>query len=216
MRTRTARIARPNRIAALILFAAVVALGACSSGSTPTATAPGNGAAANANGNANVGGADSGAPAGGEKAGGGEAPSIAFTHPSLKYSIDAPGTMTASADGSSYKGTSDFLDVKVLTTASSPTALAQADAQGSGVSGFQLLAGAHDVTINGLKGSALEFKEAAGTNAVTGKAQIAHVLRVYLPRAGGAYMIEYGSTQSDANWDPQGSMDIMLTFKAAP
>lgn len=214
MSTRTTRLPRSTRGAALALFTVLVTLGACSSGSAPGATAAGKSAAANAT--AGGGGADSGVPAGGEKPGGGDAPSIAFTHPSLHYSIDAPGPMTSSADGSAYRGTSDFLDVKVLPGGSSPTALAQDDAKGNGVSGFQLLAGAHDVTINGLKGSALEFKQPAGTNAVTGRAQIAHVLRMYLRGAVDTYMIEYGSTQSDANWDPQNAMDIILTFKAAP
>jgi hypothetical protein len=201
---------RASRLA-VIAFGALVALGACSSGAkTATAgqsAAPGSGAQAQ--------GADTPA-AGGENAAAGEPAAVAFTHPTLGYRIDAPGGMTASGDGASYKGTTDFLNIAVVTGSNDPAALAHADASGSGIQNFQLIVAAHDVTVNGLKGSALEFTEPAGTSPVTGKALIAHVVRTYLPRTGGAYRIEYVSTVSSANWDPQGAMDIIATFKTGP
>lgn len=200
----------------VVAFSALAVLAACSSG-TKSAAAPGasvntGGSAANAQG----GGTDTGGAAGGGEKAGAEGAAVAFTHPTLHYRIDAPGTMTATPDGgASYKGPTDFLTVAVVKGPGDPTSLATTDSSGAGVQGFKLVVAPHSVTVSGLKGSALEFTEAAGTSAITGKAQMAHVVRVYLPRPDGAYRIDYGSTLSGADWDPQGAMDVITTFKAA-
>ncbi|GAC1365330.1 MAG: hypothetical protein NVSMB32_08780 [Actinomycetota bacterium] len=82
------------------------------------------------------------------------------------------------------------------------------------MSGFVLVHGPHAVTVSGRRSSDIEYRQSGGTNPVTGKALVLHVVRLYVPRPGGLYRIEYGSTAAGQDWDPQGAMDIVTTFKA--
>jgi len=184
------------------LLAAGLALTACSSSSPSTAA--GNGAG--------------GAPGGNEQAaagdGGAEAPSVPFTHPTFRYTIGAPGPMAVQAGGEAvYTGKSDYLRITPVDGPTDALAAAKADAGGSGVAGFAIVQPARSVTISGKPAAYLEFTRDAGTNAVTGKAQLAHVLRAYVPRAGGTFRIEYGGTVPASQWDPQGALDIVTTFQ---
>ncbi len=190
-----------------VVVVSVGALAGCSSSEAPDAAAAGAGAAPT-----------SGAPAaaGGEAAGA-EAPTVSFTHPTLKYTVSAPGPMVVGANGdAAYTGPSDFLTIALVTGSGDPMAQARADASGTGVAGFALTQPAKAVTISGLAGASLEFTRDAATNAVTGKAQTAHVVRTYLPGPAGSYRLEYGATVSAQNWDAQGAMDLLATFRPGP
>ena len=163
---------------------------------------------------ASAGGTSTGEPSSAADDKGGEAASIPFTHPTLKYSVSAPGRMTVAPNGdASYIGPSDFLTVALLPGSSDATALATADARGTGVPGFALTHPARRMTIGGLTGAGVEFTRDASVNPVTGKARTAHVLRAYLPAPGGAYRLEYGATVADSDWDPQGAEDVLMTFR---
>ncbi len=125
--------------------------------------------------------------------------------------------MVVGANGdAAYTGPSDFLTIALVTGSSDPMALAAADASGTGVAGFALTHPATAVTISGLAGASLEFTRDAATNVVTGKAQTAHVVRTYLPGPTGTYRLEYGATVSAQNWDAQGAMDLLATFRPGP
>jgi hypothetical protein len=182
-------------------------LAGCSSGVPGASTA--------ANGTASASG-ERAAP--GEAAGsGGEAPAVPFTHPSLHYTVSAPGTMAVAANGdATYTGAHDDLTVALLTGAADPISLASVDARGGGVAGFALVQPAQTVTVASLTGASVEFTKDGAQNPVTGKPQTAHVLRVYLPGPGGVYRLEYGATVSTQDWDPQGSLDLLKTFRPGP
>lgn len=211
-RLRSRRSASRPRLPGRLLVVGLVIVGAAIAGCGP-------GSATSAGSRTGAPAGEGGAPApGGEGApAGGEAPPTLFTHPTLHYSIEAPGPMVAVAGGgASYTGTSDYLHISTVTGSGDPMALAQADATGRGVPGFVLVQSPRPTTINGLSGALLEFTKSAGTNPVTGRTQLAHVLRVYLPRTGGAYRLEYGATVPAQDWDPQGALDNLSTFRAAP
>ncbi|MHB8669183.1 MAG: hypothetical protein ACYDAD_01260 [Acidimicrobiales bacterium] len=124
--------------------------------------------------------------------------------------------MHATADGgAAYEGRTDHLRIALLNGTSDPNAAASSDASGSGVAGFVLVHGPRAVTVSGRHSSDIEYRQSGGTNAVTGKQLVLHVVRLYVPRPGGLYRIEYGSTATGQDWDPQGAMDIVTTFKPA-
>jgi hypothetical protein len=121
--------------------------------------------------------------------------------------------MTGQGSGAVYTGRSDYLRVTVLEGASDAAAVAKAESAGTSVSGFTLVQAPHTVVISGLAASFLEYTRADVANAVTGKMQRAHVVVALVPRTGGLYRLEYGTTVPDADWDPQGALDIITTFR---
>lgn len=195
----------------LLALATVVVVAGAAAGCSAKAASP---AAVTAQQGAEPGGAP-GAP--GEVGGSGEAPTVSFTHPTLKYTVSAPGPMVVEANGdAAYTGPTDYLHVSLVAGGGAPLTLAKADAGGGGVPGFVLSRPPQAVTIGAQQGASLEFTRDGGTNPVNGKAQTAHVVRVYLPGKGGAYRLEYGATVSPQNWDPQGALDLLVTFRPGP
>lgn len=192
-----------------VLAAVVVVLGlsACSSGGgTPAAEArPSVGASP-----AEAGAAGA---AGGEKTGG--ETSIPFTNPTLRWSIAAPGSMSAQGGDGSYVGKSDHLTVTALPAGGDPQALARADAAGTGVAGFALVQPPHQAPIAGVNATVLEFTKDDVVNPVTKKAQTAHVFRAYVAGPQRLFRLEYGATVPADSWDPQGALDIVSTFRTA-
>jgi hypothetical protein len=234
-------LSRSNLVASAV--AATWILGACSSGSPPrpaavanqelaasgSATVSSTAVPATASGGQGItatGTSGTGTGAGTTGAGGGEAPAVVekgagaepgtvtFLHPTEGYRIDSPGPMHATANGEAlYEGRNDSLGVALLSGASDPTTAAASDASGSGIPGFALVHSAQAVTVSGRHSAAIEYRRSGPVNAVTGKALVLHVVRLYVPRSGGLYRIEYASTAAGQDWDPQGALDIATTFR---
>ena len=156
------------------------------------------------------------APVAGEKGAAAEAGTVAFLHPTEGYRIDSPGPMHATPNGEAvYEGRNESLGVALLSGSSDPSTAAASDASGSDIPGFVLVHGSQAVTVSGRRSAAIEYRRSGAANPVTGKALVLHVVRLYVPRPGGLYRIEYTSTAAGQDWDPQGAMDIVTTFRPA-
>ena len=154
------------------------------------------------------------APAG-EATNGGEAPAIPYTDARSGYRVDAPGPMTANADGTaSYVGPQERLEVAIRTGAGlDPAALAAADLATlrSSLSGFRLVSGPAAAQLGGRAAVKLVYSWTAGTRAVTGKPVELMTARYYLPKdAAKVAVLSYGITASQ--YDPQGADDVASTF----
>lgn len=200
-----------------VLAAALLAVaGGCGIIGSPTAarSAAGGSPAPGGEGGAPAGEGGSPAPGGEGGAPAGEGAAAAFVHPTLHYSIAAPGPMKIAADGTaSYDGTDEHLRIAVL-PAGQPTALANAARSGAGIAGFRLLVAPHPVTASGQAGAVLEFTERGPTNPVTGRVETLHAWRAYVPKVGGGvFQIDYAALASQ--WDPQGAYDVLRSFREA-
>lgn len=200
-----------------VVAAALLAVGGgCGIIGSPAAarSAAGGSPAPGGEGGAPAGEGGSPAPGGEGGAPAGEGTAAAFVHPTLHYSIAAPGPMKIAADGTaSYDGTDEHLRIAVLSTGR-PTALANAARSGVGIAGFQLLVAPHPVTASGQAGAVLEFTERGPTNPVTGRVETLHAWRAYVPKVGGGvFQIDYAALASQ--WDPQGAYDVLRSFREA-
>lgn len=124
--------------------------------------------------------------------------------------------MLTSGGGAAYEGRNDHLRIVVINGASDPVAAAQADTSGAGIAGFVLVHGPQPFTVSGRASSLIEYRQDGGTNPVTGRPLVLHVVRLYVPRPGGLYRIEYAATTAAGAWDPQGARDIVITFRPGP
>ena len=156
------------------------------------------------------------APAAGEVTVGESVPHR-YTDARYHYLIDAPGLMTANADGTAnYIGPSERMEIAVVTGsgAADPAALAGQDAKSlsGSLSGFHQLSSPSTVSLNGRSVTKFTFTWNAGTSAVTGKAVELTSVRYYVPKDSATLaVITYGIVSNQ--FDPQGADDIVSTFK---
>jgi len=211
------RRATRSATVAVVAAALLAVAGGCGiiGSPTPARSATGGSPAPGGEGGAPAG--EGGSPAPGGEGGApvnGEGAAAAFVHPTLHYSIAAPGPMKIAADGTaSYDGTDEHLRIAVL-PAGQPTALANAARSGPGIAGFRLLVAPHPVTASGQAGAVLEFTERGPTNPVTGRVETLHAWRAYVPKVGGGvFQIDYAALASQ--WDPQGAYDVLRSFREA-
>lgn len=153
--------------------------------------------------------------AGGEAGGGGEI-SIAYTDALHRYHISGPGRMTANADGSaSFIGPVERLEVAIVdgTRAADPMALANADLSRlkTTATDFRQMQAPAAVTISGHRSVKFVYQWTAGTNAVTGKANVLITARYYVTKdATRLAVVSYASAANQ--YDPQGADDVANTF----
>src|ERR1700687_661521 len=140
-----------------------------------------------------------------------------YTDAKYHYLIDAPGLMTANADGTaSYIGPSERMEIAVVigSGAADPTALAAQDAKSlsTSLSGFRQLSNPSIVSLNGRNVTRFSFAWNAGTSAVTGKAVELTSVRYYVPKDSATLaVITYGIVSNQ--FDPQGADDLASTFR---
>lgn len=133
------------------------------------------------------------------------------------YRIDAPGPMTANADGTSvYIGPSERMEISVIqgAGASNPTALANEDIKtlGSTLAAFQQRTNPAKLTLNGHSVTRFAYTWNAGTSTVTGKPLELTTVRYYVSKdASTLAVITYGIVSNQ--FDPQGADDIVSTFQ---
>ncbi len=186
----------------LVGLASVMVIGSAACGSLGGTSTPG----------AGTGGTTTGA-----EANNGEAPAVAYVDSRYHYRIDAPGHMTANADGvAAYVGPSERLQVAVVqgTKAADVRTLARDDAAGlpSSTTGFHLVSSPASITINGHKVEKFVYNWNAGTSPVTGKPVTLVGVRYYVPKdAATVAVITYGIVSN--HYDPQGADDIASTFQ---
>ncbi|HEV2011687.1 MAG TPA: hypothetical protein VGS17_11750 [Candidatus Limnocylindria bacterium] len=155
-------------------------------------------------------------PGGAAEANNGEAPAVRYTNAREGYRVDAPGKMTANADGSaSVTGPLERLQILVLhgSAASDPAAAAVADvaALTSGATNFRLLSGPAVATVGTLRVQKVVYSWTDGTSSVTGKPNNLVGVRYYIPKnATTLAVLSYGVTASQ--YDPQGADDVAMTF----
>ncbi len=145
-----------------------------------------------------------------------EAPAVPYTDTRHGYRVDAPGPMTANADGSaSYVGTQERLEIHVLqgAAAADPAAAAAADLATlkTTAAGFSLVSGPGAARVGNLTVQKVVYRWNAGTSAVTGKPVELIGVRYYIPKNGTTLaVVTYGVTASQ--FDPQGADDTASTF----
>lgn len=180
-----------------VVIAAVFAVAAC--GSTPAS------------------GGETANPPSTPETNNGEAPSVAYIDARYHYRIDAPGHMSANADGTaSVVGPSERLVVSVVkgANAADPAALARSDAASmpASTASFRLMSGPGEMTLNARKVEKFVFSYSAGTSAVTGKAVDLVGVRYYIPKDSTTLaVVTYGIVTNQ--YDPQGADDIATTFQ---
>jgi hypothetical protein len=156
------------------------------------------------------------APAAGETTVGESVP-VRYTDARYHYVIDAPGHMTANADGTaSFIGPSERLEIAVVagSAAADPAALASQDSKtlSATASGFRQLSSPSTVTLNGRSVTRFSYAWNAGTSAVTGKPVELTTVRYYVPKDGATVaVITYGIVTNQ--FDPQGADDLASTFR---
>lgn len=149
----------------------------------------------------------------------GEAAAVTYVDARYHYKIDAPGKMTANADGTaSVIGPSERLVVTVVqgSRAADPAALARSDASSlpSSTASFHLVSGPSETTLNGRKVQKLVYTHNAGTSDVTGKALDLTGVRYYIPKDSGTLaVVAYAIVTNQ--YDPQGADDIATTFQSS-
>jgi hypothetical protein len=181
----------------LIAAAAVLAVTACG-GTTDTGTT--------------TGGAGTTAP----EANNGEAQSVTYVDSRYHYRIDAPGHITAAADGSAgFVGPAERIQITVIqASAGDLAALAKADIASlpASATGFQLKSGPTTVALNGKSVEKFVYTYRAGVSTVTGKALNLVGVRYYIPKdAATLAVVSYGIAADQ--YDPQGADDIASTFR---
>jgi hypothetical protein len=155
--------------------------------------------------------------AGSESTNNGEAAAVTYVDARYHYRIDAPGRMSANADGTaSVIGPSERLVVSVVqgSSAGDPAGLARAEVKTmpSSTANFHLMAGPSEITLNGKKVQRFVFTYNAGTSAVTGKALDLVGVRYYIPKDSATLaVVSYGIVSNQ--YDPQGADDIATTFQ---
>lgn len=158
-------------------------------------------------------------PAGERAAGGeannGEAQAIPYDDARSGYRIEAPGPMTANADGSaSYIGAQERLEIHLLQgAAAAPATAAAADIADltANAPGFALVSGPTAAQVGPRTLQKLVYRWTAGTSAVTGKPIELVSVRYYLPKNSTTLaVLTYGVTASQ--YDPQGADDTAMTF----
>jgi hypothetical protein len=133
------------------------------------------------------------------------------------YLIDAPGHMTANADGTaSFIGPSERLEIAVVTGsgAADLAALANQDSRtlSASASGFHQVSGPSIVSLNGHNVTKFTYTWNAGTSAVTGKPVELTTVRYYIAKdAATVAVITYGIVSTQ--FDPQGADDLASTFR---
>jgi hypothetical protein len=194
--------------------AVLAALFTACSGGTPTASG---GSGANGGGGA---GAVTGSTTQSEQtageAGGGEAAAIRFVSGRYHYQVDAPGTMTESADGTataSHGLESLEIVVRSGSSVSNPAGYANSDLSSlRSKPGFSLKSGPEGINLSASSSSVKTVFSAAGpTNPVTGKAQTFVTVRYYVPRNSSTLAVLTYSIALD-QYDPQGADDVANTF----
>jgi hypothetical protein len=156
------------------------------------------------------------APAAGETTVGESVPHR-YTDAKYHYLIDAPGLMTANADGTAtYIGPSERMEIAIVTGsgAADPSALAGQDAKSlsASLSGFRQLSSQSTASLNGRSVTRFSFTWNAGTSAVTGKAVELTSVRYYVPKDSTTLaVITYGIVSNQ--FDPQGADDLASTFR---
>jgi hypothetical protein len=163
-------------------------------------------------GGATTGGTTAAAP----EANNGEAQSVAYVDNRFHYRIDAPGKVTAAADGSAgFVGPTERITISVRQASSADLpGLARADiaALPALLNGFQLKSGPTAITLNGKPAEKFVFTYNAGASAVTGKALNLVGVRYYIPKdASTLAVVTYGIVADQ--YDPQGADDIASTFR---
>jgi len=151
-----------------------------------------------------------------QEAGAGGEVSLAYTDTLHRYRISGPGRMTASADGSaSFIGPVERLEVAIVdgTKAADPMALANADLSTlkSTATDFRQVQAPAAVTVSGHRSIKFVYQWTAGTNAVTGKANVLITARYYITKdATRLAVVSYASAANQ--YDPQGADDVANTF----
>jgi len=182
---------------AILVLAFGSLLAACGSSSAGTTTAPSD--------QANT-----------QEAGAGGEVSIAYTDTLHRYRISGPGRMTANADGSaSFIGPVERLEVAIVdgTRAADPMALANADLSTlkTTATDFRQVQAPATVTVSGHRTIKFVYQWTAGTNAVTGKANVLITARYYVTKdANRLAVVSYASAANQ--YDPQGADDVANTF----
>jgi hypothetical protein len=146
----------------------------------------------------------------------GEAQALTYVDIKYHYRIDAPGHITAAADGSAgFVGPTERIQITVLqaSTADLP-ALAKADVASlpASLTGFQLKSGPTMVALNGRPAEKFVYTYSTGVSAVTGKPLNLVGVRYYIPKdASTLAVVSYGIVADQ--YDPQGADDIASTFR---
>jgi len=160
--------------------------------------------------------ADAGGATAGSEANG-EAPVVAYVDSRYRYRIDAPGHMTANADGTAaYVGPSERLQVTVVqgTKAADVAALGRDDVAtlSSSIAGFRLISGPGSTNVNGRKMEKFIYNWTSGASPVTGKPVTLVAVRYYVPKDSETVaVITYGIVSNQ--YDPQGADDVASTFQ---
>jgi hypothetical protein len=143
----------------------------------------------------------------------GEAASRTYVDARYHYRIDAPGAVTASADGSAgFVGPTERIQIVVKTGSIPGQAAADSKSLPSSLTDFQLKSGPNAVTLNGRQVDKFVYTFSAGTNAVTGKPLSLVGVRYYIPKDPSTFaVITYGIAADQ--YDPQGADDIASTFQ---
>ena len=176
-------------------LAAALALTACG-GSSPTST----------------GGGTATAP----EAANGEAQAVAYVDSRYHYRIDAPGHITAAADGSAgFVGPTERIQIEVKQASSADLAgLARTDIASlpASLTAFQLKSGPTAIDLNGKPAEKFVYTYSAGVNLVTNKPLTLVGVRYYIPKdASTLAVVTYGIASDQ--YDPQGADDIASTFR---
>jgi hypothetical protein len=151
-----------------------------------------------------------------QEAGAGGEVSLAYTDTLHRYRISGPGRMTANADGSaSFIGPVERLEVAIVdgTRAADPMALANADLSTlkTTATDFRQVQASAAVTVSGHRTIKFVYQWTAGTNAVTGKANVLITARYYVTKdATRLAVVSYASAANQ--YDPQGADDVANTF----
>ena len=157
------------------------------------------------------------ADAGNGEAGGAEAPAVPFESPTFHYRVDAPGAMTAGADGtaSAHSG-AERLSIAIVTgnSASDATALARTDMnKDREMTGFRLKSGP---VVTPLEASTAtvkaSFAATEGTSDVTGKANTVVVVKYWVPKDTSTLAV-LTYTVTESQYDAQGADDVANTFR---
>lgn len=184
----------------LAAFAAVVALSACG-GSSPTGT---------------TAGGTAGGTATAPEANNGEAQLLTYVDSRFHYRIDAPGHITAAADGTAgFVGPVERIQIEVKQASSADLpGLARTDIQSlpTTLTGFQLKSGPTMVTLNGKPSEKFVFTYSGGVNSVTNKPLTLVGVRYYIPKDSTTLAVVTYGIASD-QYDPQGADDIASTFR---
>lgn len=158
----------------------------------------------------------SGATTSGE-AQGGEAPAVPYSDARFHYRIDAPGHMSANADGSaSFIGPSERLEIAVVQgpQASDPNAMAGRDQStlAGSLTGFRKLSNPGGVNLSGQRAIKFIYSWTAGTSPVTGKPLELTSVRYYFSKDTSLVAVVTYSIVTN-QYDPEGADDLAKTFR---